>query len=289
MVLELGHTGARLSSGGAGSVRAGNVGGVLTTIEVDGHEPSREELQDAALDTYGHFTAMQVRGGRTRGLGLHLARLDEANRALFGEPLSGVRVRELIRHALATAGAADGSVRVIVRSAGEKRGVRVFVTVRPPYTMPADATRRLKSARYERTVAHIKRPGDFGQSYHIDRAVDAGFDDALLVSPDGVVAEAGIANIAFYDAAGSSVVWPEADVLPGITMQLTAPRLADYGLPSRTAVVTLDDIGDYAGACVTNSRGIAAVTGIDDLELPIVTEFVKVLQLAYDAAPWDAI
>ncbi|HWG24251.1 aminotransferase class IV [Actinospica sp.] len=288
-------------------------------IEVDGHEPTRGELQDAALNPYGHFTAMQVRDGRTRGLDLHLARLDEANRAVFGEALDGDRVRGMIRHALAGAGSADASVRVIVRGAGEVGissgpddgpGVRVFVTVRAPFTMPADATQRLKSAAYQRAVAHIKRPGDFGQGYVIDRAIDAGYDDALLVAPDGTIAESGIANIAFFDAATSpddsnpdvanpgaanpaavnpSVVWPDAPVLPGITMQLVAPRLAEYGMPSRTARVTLDELGRFAGACVTNSRGIAAVSRIDDVELPIATEFVKALHAAYDSVPWDVI
>ena len=42
-----------------------------------------------ALGSYGHFTAMQVRAGATRGLPLHLARLDAANRELFGVPLAG--------------------------------------------------------------------------------------------------------------------------------------------------------------------------------------------------------
>jgi branched-subunit amino acid aminotransferase/4-amino-4-deoxychorismate lyase len=259
----------------------------MLIFEVDGHEPTREELQDAALDTYGHFTAMQVRDRRTRGLDLHLARLDAANRELFAAPLDGDHVRSLIRHALAGADTADASVRVIVRER------HVFVTVREPFTMPADATQRLKSVPYLRTAAHIKRPGDFGQSYHIDRAADAGYEDALLVSPDGAIAEAGIANIAFLDLAGTttgpSVVWPDAPVLAGITMQLVAPRLADFGMPSRTSRVMLSELDRYAGACVTNSRGIAAVTRIDDVDLPQASEFVKAMHAAYDSVPWDAI
>jgi branched-subunit amino acid aminotransferase/4-amino-4-deoxychorismate lyase len=268
----------------------------MLKIEIDGQEPTHEDLRDAALNAYGHFTAMQVRDGRTRGLDLHLARLDAANRELFGEPLDGERVRELIRHALSGGGdgsegaARDASVRVIVRREGSGHGassVRVFVTVRPPFTMPPDASQRLKSARYVRAVPHIKRPGDFGQAYYIDRAVDAGYDDALLVADDGTVAEAGIANIAFFD--GDNVIWPDAPVLAGITMQAVAPRLAEYGMPSRTARVLLADVGGFAGACVTNSRGIAAVSAIDEVELPIAAEFVKAMNAAYDAVAWDGI
>ncbi|HEX4787758.1 MAG TPA: aminotransferase class IV [Actinospica sp.] len=273
-------------------------------LEIDGHQPSVEELRDAALSSYGHFTAMQVRGGRTRGLALHIARLDAANRELFGAGLDGDYIRRLIRHALdgwdagdgrdagdgggrEGGGAGDASLRVVVREPGSDGGAaRVFVVVRPPYEMP-DATQRLKSVPYVRTVPHIKRAGDFGQSYHIDRAAEAGYDDALLVEADGTVAEAGIANIAFFD--GGSVVWPDATVLAGITMQLIAPRLADHGMPSRTARVALTDVERFSGACVTNSRGIAAVDRIDDTPVPVAPAFVKALRDAYASVPWDAI
>jgi len=261
----------------------------MLNIEVDGDEPTREALQDAALNPYGHFTAMQVRGGRTRGLELHLARLDAANREVFGEALDGERVRGLIRHAL-RGGSLDASVRVIVRGAGGGAAVRVFVTVRAPFVMPQGASQRLKSVRYLRAVPHIKRPSDFGHSYHLRKVAGDGYDDALLVADDGTIAEAGIANIAFFD--GDSVVWPDGPQLAGIAMLLTAPRTAEYGLPSRTARVTLADLvdgGGFAGACVTNSRGIAAVSRIDEVDLPVAAEFVKAMNAAYDSAPWDAI
>jgi prepilin-type processing-associated H-X9-DG protein len=296
----------------------------LSKLEVDGHEPGAEELRDAVLSTYGHFSAMQVRDGCTRGLALHLERLDAANRELFGAGLDGEHVCELIRHALAGygdgtgsgaagsgaageggrglaasvgsgaagsvgpgSGSGDASLRVIVRGPGPDGGaVRVFVSVRPPYEMP-DTPQRLKSVPYVRAAPHIKRAGDFGQAYYIDRAVAAGYDDALLIEQDGTVAEAGIANIAFFD--GHSVVWPDAPVLAGITMQLVAPRLADYGMPSRTTRVGLIDVLCLNGACVTNSRGIAAVNRIDNIPVPVTPAFVKALRDAYESVPWDVI
>jgi len=264
----------------------------MQILEVDGHEPSVEELRDAALSSYGHFTAMQVRGGRARGLALHLERLDSANRELFTEGLDGDHLRSLMRHALAGAagGAAesvDASLRVIVRESGTGNGrPRVFVSVRPPYQMP-DTPQRLKSVPYIRAVAHVKRPGDFGQAYYIDRAVAAGFDDALLIDQDGAISEAGIANIAFFD--GHSVVWPDAPVLAGITMQLVAPRLGDHGMPSRTAKIALADVASLSGACVTNSRGVAAVDRIDSTPVPVPPAFVKAMRDAYASVPWDEI
>jgi hypothetical protein len=47
-------------------------------IEVNGHEADEAAVSLLDHEGWGHFTAMQVRGGRARGLGLHLARLEAA-------------------------------------------------------------------------------------------------------------------------------------------------------------------------------------------------------------------
>jgi branched-subunit amino acid aminotransferase/4-amino-4-deoxychorismate lyase len=62
-------------------------------MEIDGVAATVERLSAAALAGYGHFTAMQVRGDRVRGLDLHLTRLDAANRELFGAGLGPATVR----------------------------------------------------------------------------------------------------------------------------------------------------------------------------------------------------
>src|ERR1700723_2119708 len=103
-------------------------------IEIDGDVPTAAQMQARMLHGYGHFTAMQVRGGRVRGLDLHLERLSRANAELFGAGL--------------------------------------------------------------------------GQR--------AGFDEALLTGPDGLISEGSITNLGCFD--GTAVVWPAAAMLPGITM-----------------------------------------------------------------------
>lgn len=258
-------------------------------MEIDGSAPTAARLAELALETYGHFTAMQVRGGRVRGLRLHLDRLDAANRELFGAPLDGERIRTLIRHAVhSEAGDAglDGSVRVIVRGIRASGETPVIVTVRPPGEMP-DTPQRLKSVPYQREIAHIKRPGDFAHAYHLDAVERAGYDEALLTAPDGRISEGGITNIAFHDEDG--VLWPDGPSLAGITMQLVAPRLADQGLDSRVGPVTLAELDRFAGACVTNSRGMAAVRSVDGLEIPISDALMRAVRAAYESVPWDEI
>ncbi|WP_406344655.1 aminotransferase class IV family protein [Streptomyces sp. NBC_00648] len=254
-------------------------------VEINGRPADAENLRIPALTgAYGHFTAMQVRGGRVRGLALHLARLDAATRELFGPGLDGERVRALVRQALKAAGAEDAATRVYVY--GPDEDPAVMVTVRPPLDMSPEP-QRLLSVPYERPVAHIKHLGGFGQAYFGRVAAREGRNEALLTGPGGEIAEGAITNIAFWD--GSSVVWPDRAALLGTTMALIESRLPEYGTATVRRPVTLDDLGAYRAAFVTNSQGIAPVAGIDDTAFAVDAELMKTLWRLYAEVPWDTI
>jgi branched-subunit amino acid aminotransferase/4-amino-4-deoxychorismate lyase len=246
----------------------------VTRVEIDGRPATAETLVHPALVNYGHVTMMQVRGGRTRGLDKHLARLDAATRELFETGLDGDRVRDHVRHALADT--ADASVRVGVFQAGAEPSV--LVAVRPPAEAPTEA-QRLRSVRYERPVPHLKHVGSFGQIYHGIQAERAGFHDALLTGADDVISEAAISNLAAHD--GTSLVWPDAPLLDGITMLLLSEAL-----PSRRVRLRLADLPSYAGVFVTNSLGVTPVTRVDDTTLPVDPTLRTHVLAAYDALPW---
>lgn len=250
-------------------------------IEIDGRPVTDESLRTPAFINYGHFTAMQVRDGRVRGLGLHLARLDSATRELFGAGLDGGHVRELIRHALDSVGVRDAATRVYVHRPDGDEAATVMITVRPPAVMP-ETPQSLMSVPYERPVPHIKHLGSFGQIYHGKAAVRAGFDNALLTGPGGVIAEGAVTNIAFWD--GTSVVWPDAPSLLGTTMALIEPLL-----PSVRRRVTLDGLSPYRAAFVTNSQGVAPVRRIDGTEFSVDAELMARVAGVYEAVPWDEI
>ncbi|MFH9005868.1 aminotransferase class IV [Streptomyces afghaniensis] len=253
----------------------------LPRLEIDGREATADDLQVPALGAYGHFTAMQVRNNRVRGLALHLDRLDAANRALFGVGLDGGLIRHRIRHALG-GDTPDASVRVHVYPSGPKDATSVLVAVRPPKDSPRRA-RRLLTVPYQRPVAHVKHIGDFGQTYYKRLARHRGHDDALLVGPDGTVSETATANIGLFD--GTKVVWPEAPVLAGITMQL----LVAHGPASESRPVRVADLASFDGAIVANSQGIAAVSHVDELALPVAGTRTRALVEAYEAVPGDEI
>jgi branched-subunit amino acid aminotransferase/4-amino-4-deoxychorismate lyase len=251
----------------------------MVTIEMDGAEPDAERLWEIVTG-YGHFTAMQVRNGRTRGLALHMERLDAANRETFGVGIDPERVQNLIRHALGDT--ADASVRVYLYEGIDRPAT--IVTVRPPGEVTSP--QRLRSVRYQRPNAHIKHVTT-DQGHYRRRAQGEGFDDALLTDEGGRISETTMANIGFFDEAG--VVWPDARMLRGITMQLLERALPASGMSSRYAPVHLRDIASFDGAFLTNARGIAAITQIDEVGIDVSRRRTDALIEAYASVPWDSL
>jgi branched-subunit amino acid aminotransferase/4-amino-4-deoxychorismate lyase len=265
-------------------VTVGIVSDAPIRVEVDGRTATAEQLTHPALVNYGHYTAMQVRDGRTRGLALHLDRLDAATQELFDAGIDHDLVRDHIRHALGEV--RDASVRVSVFRPERNDTASVLVAVRPPVEPPS-LPQALTSVPYQRPVPHIKHAGSFAQIYYGRRAVQHGFDDALLTGPGGVISEAGISNLAVHD--GTAVVWPDAPCLAGITMQLLLPRLPGAGIPTRRAPVHLADVPSIAAAFVTNSHGVAPVGRIDDTAIPVDPDLVKTVTGVYESVDWDPI
>ncbi|MFD7321182.1 aminotransferase class IV [Streptomyces sp. NPDC059875] len=250
-------------------------------IEIDGSPAGDPDLLAELMTGYGHFTAAQVRDGRVQGLDLHLDRLDRAGRELFDEGVDRDRVRALLRGALESAGRRDAAARVYVYPDLTAGGTRTVVTVREPYTH-VPTPQRLKSVPYWRPAPHIKHLGGFGQTYYGEAVRREGFDEALLTSPDGEIAEGAVTNIAFWD--GTSLVWPAAPCLHGITMSLLEDRL-----DSVRRRVTRGDLAGFRAAFVTNSRGISPVAEIDGVEFTVDEELMGRVYGAMASVPWDAL
>ncbi|WP_405589551.1 aminotransferase class IV [Streptomyces sp. NBC_01190] len=256
-------------------------------IEIDGEAATVATLAPA-LGGYGHFTAMQVRDGRVRGVGFHLARLDAATRELFGAELDGERVRAFVRHALGSAGRTDASVRVYVFPSDDAPGAPVAVMVK--VGAPAHAAGgpyRLKSVPYQRPVAHLKHLGGFAQRYHVRQVEAEGYHEALLTGPDGTIAEGAVTNVGFIE--GDTVVWPEAPLLRGVTLQVLERRLGEAGIAQTSRPVRLADIPGYQGVFVGNSRGVVPVESVDATSVPTGAELLKRIGEVYESAPWDAL
>ncbi|MGK5672687.1 aminotransferase class IV family protein [Micromonospora sp. URMC 106] len=261
-------------------------------VHRNGREATAEELAPLAFAGYAHFTAMQVRGGRVRGLDLHLERLRYASIELFGRALPDERVRSFLRAALADGPADLSLVATVYSSAGEFTAdegdaePEVLVRTGPAASGPQGPL-ALATVEYERVLPAVKHVGEVAKTYFLRRAVGEGFDDAAFVDREGRLSEASIWNLAFWD--GTAVVWPEAEMLGGTTMGIVRRQLARLGVSQRVREVTLADLPSMAGGVVMNSwtPGVA-LRRVGSVPLPEAPGFVELLHRAYQAEPLTA-
>ena len=244
-------------------------------IEVNGHAADEAALSLLEHEGWGHFTAMQVRRGRTRGLDLHLSRLEAAHRDVYGRALEGEEVRAGIRHALG--GQLDASVRVYGYWAGQ------IVTVREPQDMP-HRPHSMTAVQFQRPLARLKHVGSWGQGRFREIALAAGFDEALLMDETGRISEGTITNVGFWR--DGRVIWPDAPQLAGITMLLLRRQLTAAGIDQAEEQVRVQDLASYDGMILCNSRGWAPVSRVDDLVVPLDEAFTGAIAAAIESCPW---
>jgi branched-subunit amino acid aminotransferase/4-amino-4-deoxychorismate lyase len=248
------------------------------TIEVNGREAGQAAVSLLEHEGWGHFTAMQVRGGRTRGLDLHLSRLQAAHEEVYGRELDGQEVRARIRHALGAR--PDASVRVYGYWAG------LIVTVRGPQDMPR-RPHAMTAVQFQRPLARLKHVGSWGQGRFREAALAAGFDEGLLTDQTGQISEGTITNVGFWG--NGMVIWPEAPKLDGITMLVLRRQLTAAGTRQAEEPVRVQDLARYQGMILCNSQGWAPVGRVDDLIIPQDEAFTGVIAAAIESCPWDEI
>lgn len=253
--------------------------------ELNGQPADAEALRALAFGNYGHFTVMQVRDGAVQGLDLHLQRLADATQELFGSPLDLPQLRAWLRQIVTDAPAAL-SLRITIFSRAFDRN-RPGLSVTPdvmvassPARAPSVQPLRVASVRYQREAPHIKHVGTFGLFHQKRLAQLRGYDDAVFVDASGAIAEGSIWNIGFFDDDG--VVWPQAPMLRGVSMQLLQQGLQVRGIASTTRRVALDEIGRFRGAFFTNSGCVAlSIRRIDAVEFHVESERLALLETCH--------
>lgn len=253
---------------------------------LNGKPVDPDHLKILGLTNYGHFTSMRVDAGRVRGLALHLDRLTTDCRALFGVELDQDEVRGYVRQVVD--GCAEPTVaRVTVfdpdldlgHPAGASRP-QVLVTTRTVSSTPPPPL-VLTTCRYERDVAAVKHLGLFATVFHRRQAQLAGFDDVLFVDREGFISEGATWNLGLV--AGDDIVWPQAPVLPGVTMALIQQVRA--GHERRVNVAELDR---YTAVFATNATvGVRVVTAIDAVRWSGTTPLVEQIRTDYGAIPGE--
>lgn len=256
---------------------------------LNGQPATAGQLAPLSFAGFAHFTAMQIREGRVRGLDLHLQRLRTASMELFGHAMPDDRVREYLSAAL-DGGPRDVSLVATMYSRTGEFTSRssatepaVLIRTGPPSSGPAGPL-ALSIVEYERVLPSIKHVGEVAKTYYMRKAVEQGFDDAAFVDRHGSFSEASIWNLAFWD--GECVVWPNAAMLTGITMSIIRRQLQRLGVPQRAQQIKLENLPELSTAVVMNSwtPGVP-VSRMGVVNLSEAPTFLGILQQAYDAEP----
>jgi branched-subunit amino acid aminotransferase/4-amino-4-deoxychorismate lyase len=240
----------------------------------------------------GHFTTFQVRGGAVRGLDLHLARLDDTTRAMSGCGLDVGSLRQDIRAAIAGDDAQACTVRVVVELVGDPDGRDTRGTPAPRIEIeaprePGAAPLRLQACRVLRAEPQFKHLAIAPQLEARRQAQAQGFDDALLVSVDGLVAEGSFWNIGFGGPDG--ITWPIAPALRGVTERLLQVRLAGAGVRQQARAVHLEELAAFEIAFAANSRGVQAVASIDGHVFRGNPRLGATVAAAFEGTAWQPI
>jgi branched-subunit amino acid aminotransferase/4-amino-4-deoxychorismate lyase len=255
--------------------------------ELNGRPATVTELETLALANFGHFTSMRVDDGTVRGLALHMERLVRDCQKVFAADLDAGSVLDYVRHA--TRGRVGSyTVRVTIfdpkidlGNVGDQVEPQVLVTIRSAGAMPSPPL-TIKTYPFTRDTAEVKHIGLFGQLRCRRAAKLAGFDDAIFTEADGRLSEGATWNLGFVRDEGE-VIWPDAPVLPGVTMQLLQQEHAHTVGP-----VKLTDLGEMRAAFATNtSIGVRAIRRINDIDLPTDNPTCSTLQKIYADLPGD--
>lgn len=259
-------------------------------MELNGTPATLEQIKSLALTNYGHFTSMLVEDHQVRGLSLHMQRLARDCRQLYGVTLDTEQVRHYVRHALASSPRRT-VVRVTVYdpaldlgTIGADANPQILVTTRAAVDGTAPPL-RLQAVSYKREIPAVKHIGLFGALQRRRAAQREGFDDVLLLNPDGSISELATSNIGFVR--NGRIVCPRSEYLQGTTMALIQQAL-DESVISES--LTLSDLSRMEASFATNAAtGVRSIVAVDDWRWASEHQVVCDLQALYQDIPTEAV
>lgn len=212
--------------------------------------------------------------------------------AMFGRAPAAGQLEAALRNAVTMEEPCSVRVTLFSRdlkavSHGQPVEPDVMVTV----TASADAQHtpfRALSVRYERETPQIKHLATYGLLRHVRMARMAGYDDAAFVDRGGMLSEGSTWNLCLYD--GERWLWPQAEVLTGVTMELLRAAMVEEGIPTGQLAIRANDLTGFRAAFATNSvspaRPLAAI-GVNTFA-PLATSQALLKDL-YDSIAWQSI
>ncbi|MEL6117212.1 aminotransferase class IV family protein [Photobacterium sp. SP02] len=255
------------------------------TAVINGQLATGSQLSALTFAGHAHFTAMQVRNGKIRGLDLHLERLQQASHYVFGKSLSEGAILNQIRDVLRS-GENNTSLMVYVYSdSGEftprEDDSRLNILIRQSAASDGpEGPLTMKTFAHERMLPSIKHVGEIAKTHLMRQAVNKGFNDAIFTDSQGRLTEASIWNLAFWD--GETVIWPKGAKLYGTTMQIVQRQLDAMQIPQQEQDITETNLLCFQAAAVMNSwtPGIA-ISKINSTYFSDTSDFIVLLHRAF--------
>lgn len=263
----------------------------MSVLLLNGEPAEAGALAAAALVNYGHFTSLRCVDGAVRGLDLHLQRLQEGTRALFGSDLDLARVRVEARRGFEQAGHADAWLRLTVfsRAFDFRDPLR---TVAPDLLVSASAASdwagaplRVQPVRFRRHRPELKHVGTFALLDLRRQAMAQGWDDAVFVGDDGLLIEGSTWNLGLWD--GQGFTWPAGQALRGTEERLLQQGLAALGVAQQVRPVGLAELAGFEAAFACNARGVRAIGAVGGQVLAGEGGWEGLLTRAWAASPWQ--
>ena len=268
---------------------------VSYTCYVNGEYVPASEAKVSAFDhgfLYGDglFESMTVVGRRIFRFQDHLGRMERSARALkLTLPETRERIAEIVKECVRRSGVDDVYLRVVVsRGAGypllDPRVVEVATLAvllhdpaPPPETgssyQAKGAGLRLKTAGVRKVPsesfeARVKSLNYLNNVMARIEAVEAGFDEAVLLDTRGFVAEAPGENV--FVVKDGALKTPKAhNVLDGITRKVVLEIAGRMGIPAEEADLTLYDLYTADECFLTSSFSrVHAVAEVDGRPIP---------------------
>ncbi len=256
------------------------------------------------------FETVAVYGARPFRLARHLARLAAACRVLgIALPCPPDEMTRRVERTIEANGLRDGLVRFSLTRGRSSRGLDTrgcreptFLVLCFPPAPPSGALARegakVAIAGWRRIPPECLPAGAKTANYLNNvlahaQAVEAGAQEALMLTVDGHVAEGTVSNFFFVDDR-ERLLTPSLDlgVLPGITREVVIEAAARLGIEVRECRFSPADLEDFGEAFYTNSNVvIMPVAAIGEHRFTVPGRVTRVLReevgrlIAQEAGP----
>jgi branched-subunit amino acid aminotransferase/4-amino-4-deoxychorismate lyase len=259
------------------------------SVYMDGRLVPAEQATVSVFDRsflYGDglFETLKVAHGRPFRWALHWARFHRGLTCLrMVCPRSEAEILEGIGRLVHANHARDGVLRLTLSRGVGARGYSPRSATSPTLVMtlsagesaaPAEPRRwSLHTARFvlppANALSEFKHANKLPQILARMEADDAGADEALVVSPEGFVAEGTSCSVFWFDRDGLCAPPLDLGGLPGVSRTVVVELCARLGIPFREARVRPAELAGAPGVILsTSTQGVVEGASLDGRPLP---------------------